>query len=296
MARAPASPSRVSRSSCTPPATFLLTTSFTSSRACGARGCPKQHVCLREKVASRQPAARGATRSIRKAAEVGAAAAAETGGRPRRQRDHTWKALSSWSLSAWSMSWSESLKMRVRAWAQAGLSCGDSGSAHACPSYPLALPAGAHCPPAWPQGHRGGRWGAAQPSVRSRTAPRCFSGSWPSTRTRGNRLRGEAGPRTLASEALAPLTPCAHLHAGLDLRELAHDGQHSLHGAPRPQVRLVAHQDDGDPGREARGQQGSGAGRPSPLPKTCLLPGTPPGVPIHQWDPFGSDLKGKTWP
>lgn len=30
--------------------------------------------------------------------------------------------------------------------------------------------------------------------------------------------------------------PPAHFHTGLNLRKLAHDGQHSLHGAPRPQV------------------------------------------------------------
>lgn len=53
----PGSPSRVSRSSLTPPATFLHTTLFTSSRACGARGWPKQDFCLREEVALDQPAA-----------------------------------------------------------------------------------------------------------------------------------------------------------------------------------------------------------------------------------------------
>lgn len=50
------SPSRVSRSSRTPPATFLRTTIFTSSRACGARGCPKQDFCLQENVAVSKPA------------------------------------------------------------------------------------------------------------------------------------------------------------------------------------------------------------------------------------------------
>lgn len=48
------SPSKVSRLSRTPPATFFRTTIFTSSRACGAKGCPKQDFCLQEKVAVSQ--------------------------------------------------------------------------------------------------------------------------------------------------------------------------------------------------------------------------------------------------
>lgn len=108
-------------------------------------------------------------------------------GGPGDRRGRTWKALSSWSLSAWSMSWSESLKMRVSAWAHAGLSCGDSGSAP--PPLPPALPtASARCPPAWPQGRREELWGVARPSEHSRTALRCSSGSWPSTGMCGSRL------------------------------------------------------------------------------------------------------------
>lgn len=30
--------------------------------------------------------------------------------------------------------------------------------------------------------------------------------------------------------------PSPHLHAGLYLRKLAHDGQYSIHGTPWPQV------------------------------------------------------------
>lgn len=105
----------------------------------------------------------------------------------------TWKALSSSSLSAWSRSWSESLKMRVRAWAHAGFSCGDSQLSMFPQSHLLATPAHASCSPAWCQGHREELWGAARPSVRSRTAPRCSSGSWPSTGNHGDRLRGARG-------------------------------------------------------------------------------------------------------
>lgn len=94
---------------------------------------------------------------------------------------------------------------------------------------------------------------------------------------------------TLASAAPWPWS--AHLHAGLNLRELAHDGQHGLHGAPWPQVRLVAHQDDGNPGERSMSPGIREPAGPSLLPEPCLLPGSPLGIPVHQRDPFGSDLK-----
>ena len=212
---------------------------------------------------------------------------------PGDRRGHTWKALSSWSLSTWSMSWSESLKMRVRAWAHLGISCGDSGSTpHR--SLLLALPTSTFSPPAWPQGHRGEQWGVARPSVRSRTALRCFSGSSPSTGTRGNRLRG-GGREDPCPCLCGPGTPGAlpaHLHTGLDLGELAHDGQHSLHGAPRPQVRLVAHQDNGDPwGRDPRSPRIRELAGPSPPPRALPITWVPswyPHSPVGSiW--FGSE-------
>lgn len=103
--------------------------------------------------------------------------------------------------------------------------------------------------------------------------------------------------------ALAPLfsTPClallcvpAYLHTGLNLRELTHDGQHGLHGAPWPQVRLVAHQDDGDPGERPTviRDEEAGGDRPAPwaLPITWA-----PSLSLHSpvgsiW--FGSERQG----
>ena len=85
--------------------------------------------------------------------------------------------------------------MRVRAWAHAGLSCRDSRLSTSPlhhPRQPGCL-AGACCPPAWPRGRRAGPWGAAPPSVHSRTAPRCSSGSWQSTGGRGDRPTGVPG-------------------------------------------------------------------------------------------------------
>lgn len=92
--------------------------------------------------------------------------------------------------------------MRVRAWTHAGLSCRDSRLS----TYPTAPaprrsaspPHPACRPPAWPQGRRAGPWGVAQPSVRSRTAPRCFSGSWQSTGGHGDRLRN--APRKMLAQ------------------------------------------------------------------------------------------------
>lgn len=52
-------------------------------------------------------------------------------------QDHTWKALSSSSLSPWSWSWSDSLKMRVSAWVHAGLSCGDTTPSGPFPGHPV---------------------------------------------------------------------------------------------------------------------------------------------------------------
>ena len=40
---------------------------------------------------------------------------------------------------------------------------------------------------------------------------------------------------------------CSHLHAGLDLLVLVHDGQDGLHAAVFYQVRLVPHQDQRNP-------------------------------------------------
>lgn len=39
----------------------------------------------------------------------------------------------------------------------------------------------------------------------------------------------------------------SNLYTGLNLRKLVHDWQDGFHGAPRAQVRLVAHEDDGNP-------------------------------------------------
>lgn len=64
----------------------------------------------------------------------------------------------------------------------------------------------------------------------------------------------------------SPMALSAHLHAGLDLGELAHDGQHGLHGAPWPQVRLVAHEDDGNSGERPTVTRDQGAGRAQPPP------------------------------
>lgn len=78
-------------------------------------------------------------------------------------------------------------------------------------------------------------------------------------------LTSEPHPCPSSSLPQCPAQPShPYLNTGLDLRELAHDGQHGLHGAPWSEVRLIAHQDDGDPGGEAHGHQGWGLVGPSP--------------------------------
>lgn len=116
-------------------------------------------------------------------------------------QDHTWKALSSSSLSPWSRSWSDSLKMRVSAWAHAGLSCRDTTPSGPFPGHPVGTriylyslskahmdgPSRNRCValihylPVWPQGHKGGLWDAEQPSGHSRTALRYSSSAWLNT-------------------------------------------------------------------------------------------------------------------
>lgn len=71
-----------------------------------------------------------------------------------------------------------------------------------------------------------------------------------------------------------------HLHAGLNLRELVHDGQDDIHGAAHLQVRLVPHQNNGDPGEKDGASESTSKATPLPAPAPLqphVLPGSRPG-------------------
>lgn len=57
------------------------------------------------------------------------------------------------------------------------------------------------------------------------------------------------GPPSTHKAGIQPLSSpvASYLHAGLNLRELVHDGQDGFHGAPSLQIGLVSYKDDRDP-------------------------------------------------
>lgn len=87
----------------------------------------------------------------------------------------------------------------------------------------------------------------------------------------------------------------SNLYTGLNLRKLVHDWQDGFHGAPGAQVRLVAHEDDGNPTATKRD-----VFHGSPKKCRCVYMGIRDilasflSASIDQRNPFSPDLREKT--
>lgn len=130
----------------------------------------------------------------------------------------------------------------------------------------------------WPvclQGHKEGQWDEELPSVHSRTALKCFSGSLQNTwkrKTAERLFQIQLSTQSKSQIKCACVNICvkpsnytcitmaklagvcrlgksrvqAHLNTCLNLRELVHDGKNGFHWASTAQIRLVSHKDDGN--------------------------------------------------
>lgn len=87
----------------------------------------------------------------------------------------------------------------------------------------------------------------------------------------------------------------SNLYTGLNLRKLVHDWQDGFHGAAGAQVRLVAHEDDGNPTAKK-----IKIFMESPKKRRCIYMGIRDilasflSASIDQRNPFSPDLREKT--